>query len=71
MRDLAPLLSSTGRAFRHLHACAALTIWYSGHGCRKRGVPLGRRLDYADGAAEDELSIARADKGFSDIEFHP
>jgi L-lactate dehydrogenase (cytochrome) len=28
-------------------------------------------FDYADGAAEDELSIARARQAFRDIEFHP
>lgn len=28
-------------------------------------------FDYTDGAAEDELSLARARQAFSDIEFHP
>src|ERR1700754_5293050 len=28
-------------------------------------------FDYTDGAAEDELSIARARQAFRDIEFHP
>ena len=28
-------------------------------------------FDYTDGAAEAELSIARARQAFSDIEFHP
>src|SRR5258708_11761641 len=28
-------------------------------------------FDYTDGAAEEELSLARARQAFSDIEFHP
>ena len=28
-------------------------------------------FDYTDGAAEDELSLARARQAFRDIEFHP
>src|SRR6201991_4664908 len=28
-------------------------------------------FDYTDGAAEDELSLARARQAFLDIEFHP
>ena len=37
---------------------------------RQRRTPKAA-FDYADGAAEDELSIARARQAFRDIEFHP
>ncbi len=36
----------------------------------KRRTPTGP-FDYTDGAAEDELSLARAQQAFKDIEFHP
>jgi L-lactate dehydrogenase (cytochrome) len=70
-RTLAPLIRfrkpRLDRAQRRLDA--ALTI----HDLRR----LARRrtpkaaFDYTDGAAEDEVSLARARQAFRDIEFHP
>lgn len=48
---------------------AALTIWDLRH-LAKRRTPRGP-FDYADGAAEAEISLARARQAFEDIEFNP
>ncbi|OBK10327.1 alpha-hydroxy acid oxidase [Mycobacterium asiaticum] len=70
-RDLAPLLQfkrpQLNRARRRLDA--ALTI-EDLRRIAKRRTPKAA-FDYTDGAAEDELSIARARQAFRDIEFHP
>lgn len=71
VRDLAPLirfqrpqLNRTGRRLD-----TALTI-EDLRRIAKRRTPKAA-FDYADGAAEDELSIRRARQAFQDIEFHP
>src|SRR5215469_7276561 len=71
VRDLAPLiqfkrprLDATKRRLD-----AALTI-QDLRRIAKRRTPRAA-FDYADGAAEDELSIRRARQAFRDIEFHP
>jgi len=48
---------------------SALTI-YDLHDIAKRRTPKAA-FDYTDGAAEGELSLARARQAFEDIEFHP
>src|SRR5918995_513413 len=70
-RDLAPLLqfrtprlNSTKRRLD-----AALTI-EDLRRIAKRRTPKAA-FDYTDGAAEEELSLARARQAFRDIEFHP
>jgi L-lactate dehydrogenase (cytochrome) len=70
-RELSPLLQfrkpqrrSTGRRLD-----AALTIDDLRH-IAKRRTPKAA-FDYTDGAAEEELSLARARQAFRDIEFHP
>ena len=71
VRDLAPLLQfkkpQLDRTKRRLDA--ALTI-EDLRSIAKRRTPKAA-FDYTDGAAEDELSIARARQAFRDIEFHP
>lgn len=71
VRDLAPLIRFTRPRFnptkRRLEA--ALTI-EDLRRIAKRRTPRAA-FDYTDGAAEDELSIARARQAFRDIEFHP
>lgn len=71
VRDLAPLLQfkkpQLDRTKRRLDA--ALTI-EDLRLLAKRRTPKAA-FDYTDGAAEDELSIARARQAFRDIEFHP
>ncbi|MCV7381433.1 alpha-hydroxy-acid oxidizing enzyme [Mycobacterium alsense] len=71
VRDLAPLirfrrprLGATGRRLD-----AALTIEDLRRIANRRTPKAA--FDYADGAAEDELSLARARQAFRDIEFHP
>lgn len=70
-RDLAPLLAPKRPEFnptkRRLDA--ALTI-YDLRDIAKRRTPKAA-FDYTDGAAEAELSLARARQAFEDIEFHP
>src|SRR6476646_5561725 len=70
-RDLAPLiqfkkpeLNGTKRRLS-----AALTI-DDLRRLAKRRTPKAA-FDYTDGAAEEELSLARARQAFKDIEFHP
>ena len=48
---------------------AALTI-YDLRTIAKRRTPKAA-FDYTDGAAEGELSLARARQAFEDVEFHP
>jgi L-lactate dehydrogenase (cytochrome) len=71
IHDLAPLLQfkrpEFDRTKRRLEA--ALTI-EDLRRVAKRRTPKAA-FDYADGAAEDELSIQRARQAFRDIEFHP
>jgi L-lactate dehydrogenase (cytochrome) len=71
VRDLAPLIQfkrpEFNRTKRRLDA--ALTI-DDLRQIAKRRTPKAA-FDYADGAAEDELSIHRARQAFRDIEFHP
>jgi L-lactate dehydrogenase (cytochrome) len=71
IRDLAPLLQfkkpQFDRTARRLDA--ALTI-EDLRRIAKRRTPKAA-FDYTDGAAEDELSLARARQAFRDIEFHP
>lgn len=70
-KDLAPLLkfkkfepNSTKRRLDK-----ALTIWDLRE-IAKRRTPQAP-FDYTDGAAEEELSLARARQAFEDVEFHP
>ncbi len=71
IRDLAPLLQfkrpQFDRTKRRLDA--ALTIEDLRRIARRRTPKAA--FDYTDGAAEDELSLARARQAFRDIEFHP
>ncbi len=71
VRSLAPLIRfkrpQFDRTKRRLDA--ALTI-EDLRRLAKRRTPKAA-FDYTDGAAEDELSIARARQAFRDIEFHP
>jgi L-lactate dehydrogenase (cytochrome) len=71
VRDLAPLIRFKRPVFdrtkRRLQS--ALTI-QDLRQIAKRRTPKAA-FDYTDGAAEDELSIARARQAFRDIEFHP
>jgi L-lactate dehydrogenase (cytochrome) len=71
LHDLAPLIQfkrpEFNRTKRRLDA--ALTI-EDLRRIAKRRTPKAA-FDYTDGAAEDELSIARARQAFRDIEFHP
>jgi L-lactate dehydrogenase (cytochrome) len=71
IRDLAPLIRFKAPQFdltkRRLDA--ALTI-DDLRRIAKRRTPKAA-FDYTDGAAEEELSLARARKAFRDIEFHP
>src|ERR1700712_5255161 len=70
-RELAPLLQfkrpQLDRTARRL--AAALTI-EDLRRIAKRRTPRAA-FDYTDGAADDELSLARARQAFRDIEFHP
>lgn len=70
-RDLAPLLQfkkpQLNATQRRL--ASALTI-EDLRRIAKRRTPKAA-FDYTDGAAEDELSLARARQAFRDIEFHP
>lgn len=71
IKDLAPLIQfkrpQFDRTTRRLDA--ALTI-EDLRRVAKRRTPKAA-FDYTDGAAEDELSLARARQAFRDIEFHP
>jgi L-lactate dehydrogenase (cytochrome) len=71
VRDLRPLLRfkrpELNRTTRRLSA--ALTVEDLGVIARRR-TPQAP-FDYTDGAADDELSLARARQAFADIEFYP
>ncbi len=71
VRDMAPLIRfrrpQLNRTQRRLDA--ALTI-QDLRRIAKRRTPRAV-FDYTDGAAEDEISLARARQAFRDIEFHP
>jgi L-lactate dehydrogenase (cytochrome) len=71
VRDLAPLIRfrkpRLNRVQRRLDD--ALTI-HDLRSIAKRRTPRAA-FDYADGAAEDEISLERARQAFRDIEFHP
>jgi L-lactate dehydrogenase (cytochrome) len=54
---------------RNRRLASALTIWDLREIARRR-TPRAA-FDYADGAAEGEISMARARQAFEDIEFHP
>ena len=70
-RDLAPLLQWRRPVFnpRKRALSKALTVEDLRRAARRR-TPRAP-FDYADGAAEGEISLARARQAFSDIEFHP
>lgn len=59
-----PDLRPTRRRLARAHTIADLRR------IARRVTPKGP-FDYADGAAEDELSLARARQAFRDVEFHP
>ena len=71
VNDLAPLIGfqkpRLDRTQRRLDA--ALTVEDLRHLARRRTPKAA--FDYTDGAAEDEISLARARQAFRDIEFHP
>ena len=71
MRDLAPLIQFKRPQFdatkRRLEAAYTIEDLRR---IAKRRTPKAA-FDYADGAAEDELSLQRARQAFRDIEFHP
>ena len=71
LRDLAPLMKFKTRraAPDHARLDAALTIADLRAIARKRTPKAA--FDYTEGAAEAELSLARARQAFEDIEFHP
>ena len=64
MRFRKPELDAKRRRLR-----SALTI-YDLRDIAKRRTPRAA-FDYTDGAAEGELSLARARQAFEDVEFHP
>jgi L-lactate dehydrogenase (cytochrome) len=71
VRDLAPLIQFKRPRFnatkRRLDAAFTIEDLRQ---IAKRRTPAAA-FDYADGAAEDELSLERARQAFRDIEFHP
>jgi L-lactate dehydrogenase (cytochrome)/glycolate oxidase len=70
-RDLAPLVrfKTPTLSPRARRLAAALTIEDLRRIARRR-TPRAA-FDYADGAAEREVSLARARQAFADVEFHP
>jgi isopentenyl diphosphate isomerase/L-lactate dehydrogenase-like FMN-dependent dehydrogenase len=70
-RDLAPLMRFKRPEFdaKKRRLAGALTIEDLRQIARRR-TPRGA-FDYTDGAAENEISLARARQSFKDIEFHP
>lgn len=70
-RDLAPLLRfRRPRLNPRQRRLASATNVYDLRRTARRVTPRGP-FDYTDGAAEGEVSLARARQAFSDIEFHP
>jgi L-lactate dehydrogenase (cytochrome) len=71
MRDLAPLMQFKKPEFNaRRRRLAAATSIYDLRAIAKRVTPRAA-FDYTDGAAEGEISLARARQAFQDIEFHP
>ncbi|PQP53759.1 alpha-hydroxy-acid oxidizing protein, partial [Mycolicibacterium austroafricanum] len=70
-RELAPLIQFKKPRFNPTarRLSAALTI-DDLRRIAKRRTPKAA-FDYADGAAEEELSLGRARQAFRDIQFHP
>jgi L-lactate dehydrogenase (cytochrome) len=70
-RDLAPLIQFKTPEFnaKKRRLASALTIDDLRRIARRRTPKAA--FDYTDGAAEEELSLARARQAFRDIEFHP
>lgn len=70
-RELAPLIRFQSPSLRpaRRRLAAALTIEDLRTIARRRTPKAA--FDYTDGAAEDEISLARARQAFRDIEFHP
>ena len=64
LRFRTPTLNVTAARLARAHTIADLRR------IAKRVTPRGP-FDYTDGAAEEELSLARARQAFRDIEFHP
>jgi L-lactate dehydrogenase (cytochrome) len=71
VRDLAPLMRFKAPDLngRRRRLASALTI-YDLREIAKRRTPQAA-FDYTEGAAEGEISLARARQAFEDIEFHP
>ena len=71
IRDLAPLLKfkKPSLKFKETRLAKAQTI-YDLRRIARRRTPRAA-FDYAEGAAEAEISLARARQAFEDIEFHP
>ncbi|WP_159621714.1 alpha-hydroxy acid oxidase [Ruania rhizosphaerae] len=71
VRDLAPLLQFKRPELdgRKRRLDAALTVADLRHIAQRRTPKAA--FDYTEGAAEQELSLARARQAFEDIEFHP
>ena len=71
LRELTPLISFDvpGLDVTQRRLAAALTIQDLRRLAKRR--TLRAAFDYADGAAEGEMSLARARQAFQDIEFHP
>jgi L-lactate dehydrogenase (cytochrome) len=71
LRELTPLISFDvpGLDITQRRLAAALTIQDLRRLAKRR--TLRAAFDYADGAAEGEMSLARARQAFQDIEFHP
>ena len=71
LRELAPLLALDlpGLHVTERRLASALTIDDLRSLARRR--TLRAAFDYADGAAEGEMSLARARQAFQDVEFHP
>ncbi len=71
VRELAPLLRfrAPHLSTRQSRLASALTIWDL-RDIAKRRTPQGP-FDYTDGAAEKELSLARARQAFEDIQLNP
>ena len=71
IRDLAPLLKfkKPSLKFKETRLAKAQTI-YDLRRIARRRTPKAA-FDYTEGAAEAEISLARARQAFEDIEFHP
>src|ERR1035437_3670387 len=71
VRDFTPLMQFKKPEFNaRRRRLAAATSIYDLRTIAKRVTPRAA-FDYTDGAAEGEISLARARQAFQDIEFHP